>query len=94
MVVGPRGFMRGAFLFACDPARRWSPAGVAVYEILRAQADALISTALAVGFVGVCLEDGVALAVRAGDPRPHWSLLEDAATDLFAAQAARLAAER
>jgi len=53
----------------------------------------MVSAAIDVGFTGVTVEDGVALAVRPGDERPHWSILEDAAVDLFAAQAARLTGE-
>jgi len=71
----------------------WSAAGVAAYASIREQAEAMVSVAITVGFTGVCIEDGVAVAVRSGDERPHWSILEDAAVDLFTAQALRLMAE-
>lgn len=76
------------------PDRLWSGAGLRYYAAIREEAEARVAEAVALGFTGVCLEDGVAVAVRPGDPRPHWPILDDAAVDLYAAQTVRLAAER
>ena len=79
--------------FMAREGAAWSEDGLAAYASLREQAEAMVSVAITVGFTGVCIEDGVALAVKSGDERPHWSILEDAAVDLFTAQAVRLMAE-
>jgi len=71
----------------------WSEGGLDAYAAFREQAEAMVSVAITVGFTGVCIEDGVALAVRSGDERPHWSILDEAAVDLFTAQAIRLMSE-
>lgn len=76
-----------------EPPERWSALGIAAYANLREQSEALISAAIDAGFVGVCLDEGVAILVRAGGERPQWSVLDDAAVDLLTAQAVRLAAE-
>lgn len=95
------GFMRcnteaNVYALPCGFMARpeaWTEGGLAAYAIIREQAEAMVSVAITVGFTGICIEDGVALAVRSGDERPQWSILEDAAVDLFTAQAIRLMAE-
>lgn len=79
--------------FFAPPGAAWSEGGLAAYAVFREQAEAMICAAIDVGFTGVIVEDGVTLAVRSGDERPNWSILDDAAVDLFAAQAARIASE-
>lgn len=79
--------------FYVQPGLMWSEGALGAYANIREQVEAMVSVAITVGFTGVCIEDGVALAVRPGDPRPQWSILEEAAVDLFTAQAIRLMPE-
>ncbi len=79
--------------FFAPPGAVWSEAGLAAYARIRERAEAMISAAFTLGFDGVTLDEGIAFLVRAGDERPQWSVLDDAAVDLLTAQAVRLAAE-
>lgn len=74
-------------------ARRWSAEAVEIHADRRRRAASFIANLEGVGYSGVCLDDGVAIAVRSGDARPSWSLRGSEAIDLFVAQIAWSEAE-
>lgn len=75
------------------PARAWSAEAADRHAARRLEAARLVSELEALGFSRVGLVDGVAVAMQADDPRPGWSLGEEAAVALFTAQIAWLELE-
>lgn len=93
MVARARLEVAGFVRFQAAPSA-WSEAGLREYAAFREGAESHLAEAVAVGFSGICLEDGVAIPVLPNDERPHWPILGEAAVDLFTAQIALLATER
>lgn len=86
-VLGP------SVIHHAPPGPVWSTAAADRHAERRREAARLAAELEGLGFARVGLVDGVAIALRADDPRPGWSLGEEAAVTLFAAQIAWLELE-
>jgi len=103
--IGGRGFMRGGLGFPnpdgsvvvhfASPHENatWSDAAVAKHEEQAALATRLADELKAMHYDRIGLDDGVAIGLRADDPRPGWPIDSESSVVVLTAQVAWLELE-